>query len=119
MADTYSDKDFVDVIDEGGNLSSVPSSWLKPEGKHLLPEGTKKATEANVRAAKAKAAAAKGEEVDVDQIRADAEASLREEHEAALAERDARIVALEQQLEDAKAQDDSTGDGDSKGDTKK
>lgn len=88
MSDNYTSKDFVDVIDEHGVISSVPSSWLKAEGKHLLPEGTKKATEANVRAAKAKSAAREGEPVDVDQIRADIEASLREEHDAALAEPD-------------------------------
>lgn len=110
MSDNYTSKDFVDVIDEHGVISSVPSAWLKAEGKHLLPEGTKKATEANVKAAKAKASADKGEPVDVDQIRADVEASLREEHEAALAERDERIAVLEQQLEDATKPADSKGD---------
>lgn len=102
MADnTYTSKQFVDVIDEHGNISSVPEAWLKADGKHLLPEGTKKATEANVRAAKAKAAAREGDPVDVDQIRADIEVSLRAEHDAVVAERDARITELEQQLEDA------------------
>lgn len=111
-----SESDFVDVVDAAGNISSVPEAWLKNE--RLLPKGTKKATAANVKAAKAKASAAAGEPVDVDQVRADVEASLREEHEAALAERDERIADLEQQLEDATKTADSTGDGDTKGDTK-
>lgn len=106
-----SESDFVDVIDAAGNISSVPEAWLKNE--RLLPKGTKKATAANVRAAKAKTDADAGEKVDVDQIRADAQASVREEHEAALAERDERIKELEDQLEEASkdAEDsDSTGD---------
>ncbi|MEN3123269.1 hypothetical protein [Janibacter sp. LM] len=94
-----SESDFVDVVDAAGNISSVPEVWLKNE--RLLPKGTKKATAANVRAAKAKTAAAAGESVDVEQVRADVEESLREEHEAALASRDKRIAELEQQLEDA------------------
>lgn len=108
---TYAQKDYTDVVDAEGNLSSVPSAWLKDGGKHMLPPGTKKATDAAVRSAKAKASAGKGDAVDVDQVRADAKAEVREEHEAALAERDERIAELEQQLEEATAELDA-GDGD-------
>ena len=115
---TYTEKDFTDIVDAEGNLSSVPSAWLKPEGRHLLPPGARKATDAAVRAAKAKADAKSGEGVDVDQIRADVEASVREEHEAALAERDERIAELEQLLEDA-TKAPEPGDGAKGGDPKK
>lgn len=106
--------DFVDVIDAAGNISSVPKAWLKSESR-LLPEGTKQATQANIKAAQAKTSAEKGEAVDVDKLRADIEAGLREEHEAALAERDARIAELEEQLEQAST---DTGDGDDEDDEK-
>lgn len=102
--------DFVEVVDERGEISSVPEAWTK-RGSSLLPPGTRKATDANIRAAKARKATPGEEKVDVDQIRADAEASVREEHEAALAERDERIAELEQQLEEATAELDA-GDGD-------
>lgn len=110
-----SESDFVDVIDAAGTITSVPEAWTK-SGSRLLPPGTRKATAANIKAAEAKTSTAKGEKVDVDQIRADIEASIREEHEAALAERDERIVELEEQVEqltaaaDSKPGDDGTKD---------
>lgn len=97
--------DFVDVIDEHGAISSVPKAWV---GTRLLPKGTKEATEENVRIAKAKDDP--GGQVDVDQLRADVEAEVAEEHEKALAERDERIAELEQQLEEATKEPEGDGD---------
>lgn len=102
-----SESDFTEVIDATGVISSVPKAWVDTK---LLPAGTKKATAANVKAAQAKAGADKGEKVDVDQLRADVEASLREEHAGALAERDARIKELEEQVATATEPVDPKGD---------